>query len=114
MFPLIPAIIFLLLQGSAGADRLPRDLRVPNAWLTLERTDFAGNPKAEAALAQLLEYVVSGPVASAACAPVPTSAGSTYPDAVTPSKTRAPSVDVRLEEGSQECRRSRDGPYSIA
>lgn len=113
MLPLIPAIILLLLQGPAGPGRLPRDLRLPESWLVLEQADVSMHPRAEAALAQLLEYV-SGRQSAETGRPIV--ARRDAEDEGTPARRLSmarPAVDARLRDGSQECRRSRDGPDSI-
>ena len=113
MLPLIPAIILLLLQGSAGADRLPRDVRLPESWLALEQAHLAADPRAEATFAQLLEYV-SGTAVNAARPNEARHVGDGPGEQTGQVRTPPPVVDARLRDGFQECRRSRDGPDSIA
>ena len=107
MFPLIPAIILLLLQGSSGLER-PQAGRMPQGW-NLRREVSTRDARAQAALAQFL--------AIAACDQLDASqAQESAPKELRPAHPRVEREEPRApapKDGFQTCRRSRDGPDSI-
>ena len=109
MFPLIPAILLLLLQGSPGFNRFPQANGLPYQWQTLKREASVRDVRAEAALVRFLAIAAGQQIIVAAAA-------SPEPEAV-PEKASvvipAPASTGHPQEGSQDCRRSRDGPTSI-
>jgi hypothetical protein len=110
MFPLIPAILLLLLQGSTGFERLPQSGRVPHQWQTLQRGNTVGDLRVEAALVRFLTIAAQQQAISSS-----ETAGQAE-TALEPESTPVlcPAISPPPQDGFQNCRRSRDGPDSIA
>jgi hypothetical protein len=109
MFPLIPAILLLLLQGSSGFERFPQDTRLPQPWNALHRDARVRDVRAEAALVRFLALAASQQIiASGSNSAQPRS----NPELISVALV-APALKASPEDGYQDCRRSRDGPSSI-
>jgi len=126
MLPIIPALLLLLLHGPSNVERLAREGRLPAALDAMHREIARSSVTADAvhevAIASLLAstdphfsrafYALLNPVTAR---PEPKSAITAAP--------RADEIQVRpdlgapppsIPEGFSDCRRSRDGPSSIA
>lgn len=120
MFPLLPALLLLILQGPAKVERMACDGRLPGALEALHRQISAPSSGIRAADESVLASLVglSGDHALS-CAlmhlfalagpePAPVESGRVIEE-VAPILS-APPPSGRLQDGFDDCRRTRDGP----
>lgn len=120
MFPLIPVLILLLLQGPSNIERLAQDGRLPQALVAAQpRIEAPASEvsQAEAMLASLLQ-AGADPDLSHALAWL-LSAQDDAPKAVVLDLSEADELGMPsngtppdLSDGFLVCRRTRDGPFS--
>jgi hypothetical protein len=107
MFPLLPALLLLILRGSTGLERFPQDGLALQPWINLETQIRARDIGSEVAFLELLTLVNA--------VQCQTTEGPTKPQtAPREAATPIPAFQVAsLKRGFQASLRTRDGPDSI-
>lgn len=123
MFPFLPALLLLILQGPAKVERMACDGRLPGALESLHRQIAAPTARVRSAdelvLASLVglggDHALSRALmhwfALAEPETAPAESGRAIEDPAP--QLSAPPPSFHLQDGFNACRRSRDGPKAL-